>query len=76
MEEAGGLAVETGGLGASVVDSGHQVSLKVTTLSMVTVAVETKAGETCAVHAVLSSQWVMVTKVVWFLVAVAVVTLA
>lgn len=57
-----------------VVLIGHQVVYSVTTSLMVTVAVETIAGETVSVQA-WSSQEVMVTKVVDSSVAVAVVTL-
>lgn len=49
--------------GAAVVGNGHQVVYLVTTSLTVTVAVETKAGETDSEQA-CSSQEVMVTKVV------------
>lgn len=52
-------------VGASVVVNGHQVVYSVTTSLTVTVAVETKAGETDSEQA-SSSQWVTVTKVVEF----------
>lgn len=58
-----------------VVVNGHQVVYWVTTSLTVTVAVETKAGETVSEHT-WSSQEVMVTKVVDSLWAVEVVTLA
>ena len=56
------------------VEIGHQVVYWVTTLSTVTVAVETKAGETVSLQ-MWSSQEVMVTKVFcfWVLVDVTVV---
>lgn len=58
-----------------VVSNGHQVVYWVTTSLTVTVAVETKAGETVS-EQTWSSQEVMVTKVVDSLCAVEVVTLA
>ena len=61
------------GTPASVVAvSGHQVVYSVMTSLTVTVAVETKAGETDSWH-LSSEQEVIVTKVVAFSVAVAVV---
>lgn len=71
MAEVGRAEVALVFSGAAVVVNGHQVVYSVMTSSMVTVAVETKAGETDSEHT-FSSQEVMVTKVVEFWVTVVV----